>query len=91
MIWRRGVSKMYVGYAVTTGEAQVNRITVWGHSTTTWTKFYPILTTYTPRVNNCEHFIFYLHFVHVTKRGLSTDRPTSFCLRSHCKSPYFFM
>ena len=27
-----------------------------GHSTTTWTKFYPILTPSPPRVDNCGHF-----------------------------------
>ena len=34
------------------------------HSTTTWTKFYPILTTDLSRVDNCGHFIYYsaLHF-----------------------------
>ena len=29
-----------------------------GRSTTTWTKFYPILTTYPPRVKNCGHFTY---------------------------------
>ena len=28
-----------------------------GHSTTTWTKCYPILTPSSPQVNNCEHYI----------------------------------
>ena len=27
-----------------------------GHSTTTWTKFLPILTTYSPQVDNCGYF-----------------------------------
>ena len=27
-----------------------------GHSTTTWTKFYPILITHLPRADNCGHF-----------------------------------
>ena len=31
----------------------------WGHSTTTWTKFYTILITYPPRVDNCGHFTWY--------------------------------
>ena len=34
-----------------------------GHSTTTWTKFYPILTPSTPRVDNCGYFTWYLPFV----------------------------
>ena len=37
--------------------------------------FHPILTTYPPRVDNCEHFTYYLTFVHVTKDGLSSDLP----------------
>ena len=32
-----------------------------GHSTTMWTKFDPILTTYPPWVDNREHFKYYLH------------------------------
>ena len=32
----------------------------------------------TLQVDNCGHFTYYLHFVHVTKRGLFTDHlPTS--------------
>ena len=43
-----------------------------GHSINTWTKFYPILTTYPPRLDNRGHFTNNLLFLHVTKRGLST-------------------
>ena len=32
--------------------------TDWGHTSTTWTKFYPISTTYPPRVDNCGHLKF---------------------------------
>ena len=54
------------------------------HSTTTWTKFYPILITYLPRADNCGHFTYYIPFVHMTKRGLTTDHlPTSYCPRSY--------
>ena len=31
-----------------------------GHSTTTWTKLYPILTTYPPRGNSCQYFTYIL-------------------------------
>ena len=31
-----------------------------GHSTTTWTKFWPMLTTYPPWVDNCGH-LFIIH------------------------------
>ena len=49
-----------------------------GHSANTWTKFYPISTTYTPQIDSCGHFTQCLLFGHVTKRGLSTDHlPTS--------------
>ena len=59
-----------------------------GHSTTTWTKFHPILTTYPPWVDNYGHFTYYQIFVHVTKRGLSKDHlPTSFCPRSYWMPP----
>ena len=34
-----------------------------GHSSTTWTKFYPILTPSPDRVDNCGYFIWYLPFV----------------------------
>ena len=45
------------------------------HSTTTWTKFYPILSTYPLLSGKC---------IQVTKRGLSTDHlPTSSCPRSY--------
>ena len=33
------------------------------------------MTTYPPRVDNCENFTYYLTFVHVTKDGLSSDLP----------------
>ena len=42
-------------------------------STPTWTKFYPILTTYPPRLDNCDHFTYNLPFVPMTQYGLSTD------------------
>ena len=53
-----------------------------GHSTTTWTKFYPILTTYPPQVDN--HVRYYTTYKAMaktkTKRGVSTDHlPTCPC------------
>ena len=58
------------------------------HSTTKLTKFYPFLTTYPPRVNNCGHFTNYIPFADMTKRGLSTDHlPSSYCPRSYWMTP----
>ena len=37
-------------------------IGAWGPSTTTWTKFYPILLSSLPRVDNCGHFTWYLPY-----------------------------
>ena len=57
-----------------------------GHSTTTWIRYYTILTTYPPRVENCGHFTYYLFFVHVTKCGIYTARahlPTYLPLHVH--------
>ena len=34
--------------------SELQRSSLLGHSTTTWTKSYPILTTYPHRVDNCE-------------------------------------
>ena len=60
-----------------------------GHSTTTWTKFYKILTTYLFRENSFGHFTYFLLFVHLTKRGIYTDYiPTSSCSRSSWMPPY---
>ena len=59
-----------------------------GHSTTTWTKYYPILTPYPPRVDNCKHLTDYLSFLHVINRGLSTDHlPTFSCPLSYWMTP----
>ena len=55
-----------------------------GHSTTTWTKFYPILTLCLPPSSG-QLWAFYmiLNLCHVTKRGLSTDTlPPTSCPRS---------
>ena len=38
-----------------------------------WTKFYPHLTTYNPRVDSCEDFIYYLPCFQVTKHEHPTD------------------
>ena len=62
-----------------------------GYSITTWTKYYQILTTDLPQVDNCEHFTYYLivptyylPFVQVTKHVLSTDHLTiSSCPRNY--------
>ena len=43
----------------------ITRSVVRGHSTTTWTTFYPILTTYPTRVDKHGHFIYGLSFAHV--------------------------
>ena len=44
-----------------------------GHSTTTWTKFYPILTPHLPREDTYNYVLDAILLVHVTKHGLSTD------------------
>ena len=42
-------------------------------------------------MESCEHFLYYLTFVHVTKRGLSTDHlPTYSRLRSYLMPPEVF-
>ena len=39
---------------------------------------------YSPRLDNCEHFTYYLPFVHMAKRGISTDYlPTPSCPLSY--------
>ena len=49
-----------------------------------WIKFYAILTTYPPQVDNCRHFTYYLPFDHVNKHEISTDHlPTLSCPRSY--------
>ena len=48
-------------------KAKLSAFLIRSHSATTWTRFYPILTTNAPRLGNCEHF------ANMTKRGLSTD------------------
>ena len=59
------------------------------HSTTVWTKFYPHLTTYTPRVDSCEDFIYYLPCFQVTKHEHPTDYLlTSFCPHSFWMTPW---
>ena len=56
-----------------------------GHSTTTWSKFYPILTNYPPRMDTCGHTTIYFSRV---KRGLSTHHlPTLSCPRSYGMPP----
>ena len=47
----------------------------WGHSTTMWTKFYPILTIYRPWVDDCRHFTQYLYFVQETIKLILTIYP----------------
>ena len=44
-----------------------------GHSTTTWTIFYPILIPSHTRVDNCGHIYLIPTLCRVTKRGISTD------------------
>ena len=68
---------------------------LWGHSSTTWIKSYPILTPYPHRVDNCGHFTYYLPFDHVTKSGLSTNHllvlpstSLSSCPRSYWMTPF---
>ena len=59
-----------------------------GHSSTTWTKFYLILTTYSLWVENMDilHTIYTLSRVH---SELSTDHlPTPSCPRSYWMPPY---
>ena len=59
-----------------------------GHSSTTWTKFDPILTTYPTRVDVCGDFTYYLPFVHVTRRRPSFEHlPTSSSPRSLWTTP----
>ena len=67
-------------------EMQETTLIIWqrGHSTTTWTQFYPAVTTYPPRVDNCGYITYHLPFVQVTKWWLSTDHlPTSSRPRSY--------
>ena len=64
-------------------EILVFKVHIWGHSTTMWTKFYPISTT--PRVENCGHFTYYLPFVYETKDGLIP--PPHSCPRSYWMTP----
>ena len=62
----------------------------WGHSTTTWTKFYTILITYPPRVDNCGHFTWYLTYLpFVTWPGVDflLTPPPSSCPRSYWMTP----
>ena len=57
-----------------------------GHSTTTWTKSYPVLTHPTP----LQKWTFYIlsTLCHVTPRGLSTEPPSpSSCPRSYWMTP----
>ena len=67
--------------------SRVSSFIAGGHSITTWTKIYPILTSYpsqVPIVDNCEHFTCCISFVHVTKCGLSTYHlPTFLCQHSY--------
>jgi hypothetical protein len=52
---------------------------IWGHSTTTWNKFYPILNPLPPGVDNCGHFTRYLLFVMSPSMGfLLPPSPSSF-------------
>ena len=59
-----------------------------GHSTITWTKFYPILTP-SPLEWTVVDIVDILHhtFCYVTKRGLSTDPFPSSRLRSYWMTP----
>ena len=52
------VEEGHVGIYFKQGALQVieNWLLVRGHSTTTWTKFYPILTPYPPLVEKHGHF-----------------------------------
>ena len=59
---------------LTKGALVFFQLTPRGHSTTTWTKFYPILTFYPPSSRRLWTFYmlyYYLSYVHLTKHGLS--------------------
>ena len=60
------------------------------HPTTTWSKYYPILTTYPPQEDYCGNFTYYLTFVHVTRVAFywpSHHLSTSSCPRSYWMTP----
>ena len=67
----------------------ITRSVVRGHSTTTWTTFSPILTTYQPSLG--QLLTFHLPFVHVTKHGLPTfllNCPRSYWMTSYYVAPF---
>ena len=62
-----------------------------GHSPTTWTQFYPILTPFPPRVDHSWHFTWYLPFFMwpIVDFLVSTDpAPSSSCPHSYWMTPY---
>ena len=65
------------------GDAWGTTLIIWrrGHSITSWSKFYPILTTYPPRVGNWRYILYHLLFVQVEMilwRHRSSQKTTHF-------------
>ena len=60
-----------------------------GHSTTMWTRFYPILTPLPPRVDRNGHFTYYLPFVTWPFWTFYWPPTPSTCPRSYWMPPKF--
>ena len=61
---------------------------IWGHSTTTWTNFDPILTSSPPRVDKRGHST-YPPPVHVDKRGKKSPPPIKYSIKINVM--YFYI
>ena len=58
------------------------------HSTTTWTKFYPVLTTYPPQEDNCGNFTYFL-VPTLSSRDHAWTLYQGFILTSSCPRSYW--